>query len=114
MTGHDRHAALLVIVALLIAAAVSTCTGRPARAHGSYHDWLGPDGKRCCSDLERECRPVRSYKGDDGFHYVFLSGRWQQVPPDKVLARDSPDGSSHVCASYDDRIYCFVAGKPKG
>ena len=109
----DRHAAILVVASLFIAATVAMCD-RPAHSHDGLEHWLSPYGARCCSDLKRECRPVRSYLGDDGRFYVFLSGRWKVVPDDAVLAGvSSPDGSSYACADLDDRIHCFVNGGAK-
>ncbi len=105
---------ILLVLALAIAVfMIGAFTGGRARAHEPYGDWRQPGGASCCSDLQRECRPVRSYLGDDGRHYVFLSGRWKPVPPGNVLKRPSPDGNSHVCAGLEDEIYCFVAGVPK-
>ena len=87
---------------------------RPARAHEPYGGWVNPTtGASCCND--QDCHPVRSYLGDDGVHYVFLSGRWKPVPAARVLKIPSPDGNSHVCDNVmTDEIYCFVAGQPKG
>jgi len=88
-----------------------------------YKDLKQPNSNAtCCNKMEQkdgqivgDCRPVRAYKGDDGFFYVFLSGRWQMVPPRAVLDIPSPDGYAHVCARLsDDFIFCFVNGMPHG
>lgn len=51
-----------------------------AFAHDSYHQWFGADGGRCCSDLGRECRPVRSYFDPElGAFLILLGGRWRPV-----------------------------------
>jgi hypothetical protein len=102
-----RGLAILFVVVLAIGAAVQ------ALAHGAYGGWINPaSGGSCCDD--RDCQPARSYLGDDGFHYVWLTGQWRRVPPDRVLKIPSPDGNSHVCADVQtDAIHCFVAGQPK-
>lgn len=99
-----RHIAALLIFVPIIGACVA------AFAHEPYTDWLAPNGARCCSDVNRECRPVRSYRGDDERYYILLHGSWRPVPLGALLQRPSPDGSSHACVGADDTIYCFVNG----
>lgn len=88
-----------------------------------YQDLKQPDsGYSCCNKMEEkdgqtvgDCRPVRAYKGDDDFYYVFISGKWKQVPSEKVLNIPSPDGYAHVCAHREyDWIYCFIMGESHG
>lgn len=83
------------------------------RAHDPYSGWKQPGtGKSCCDD--RDCRPVRSYLGDDGLHYVFFLSRWRPVPPDRVLLIPPPDGRSHACIDNESlEIHCFVNGAPR-
>jgi hypothetical protein len=101
-----------VIARGVVAAVVAIGASGEARGHEPYSGWTQPGADTsCCND--QDCRPVRSYRGDDGGAYVFLSGRWQPVPPDRVLLLPSPDGYSHVCADpLTDRIYCYVEGSP--
>lgn len=103
---------ILLTGAMAIGAAASVYV-RPARAHDLYAGWVNPaTGASCCNN--QDCRPARSYLGDDGRHYVFLTGRWKQVPVERVLKIPSPGGNSHVCANVQtDEIYCFVPGQPK-
>lgn len=100
------------LATVLVAANLVTAPAQ-VLAHDPYGGWINPaTGGSCCDD--RDCQPARSYLGDDGFYYVFLTGRWRRVPPDRVLKIPSPDGSSHVCAdALTDEIHCFVAGPPK-
>ncbi len=99
---------------ILLAGVIAIGAANQALAHDIYGGWTQPGtGKSCCND--RDCRPVRSYRGDDGVHYVWLNGRWQPVPASRVLAIPSPDGSSHLCANDEtDEIHCFVPGQPQG
>ena len=45
--------------------------------------------------------------------YALLNGRWVPVPPRVVLKQLAPDGRSHICASKNGMIYCFLGGSPK-
>lgn len=118
MPPVDGRGAIIAAGVLLILAILSIGS---AFAHDPYSGWTQPGtGKSCCNQMSPDrssgdCRPVRSYKGDDGRHYVFLSGRWQPVPAERVLQIPSPDGNSHACANVEtDEIHCFVPGQPKG
>lgn len=83
-------------------------------AHDHYRQWFGVDGGPCCSDLGRECRPVRSYFDDETQRFkILLGGLWTVVPASAVRPYHSPDGSSHACLGTDGTIYCFVNGEPK-
>lgn len=85
-----------------------------ATAHDHYGTWFGADGGPCCSDLGRECRPVRSYYDDEQRAFrILLDGLWQKVPAGAVRPYQSFDGSSHACLGTDGTIYCFVNGEPK-
>lgn len=98
---------LAIVLALVLAASA-------AFAHDHrYRQWFGVDGGPCCSDLGRECRPVRSYLDDDGRHRILLDGRWLAVPASAVRPYRSFDGSSHACIGSSGTIYCFVNGEPK-
>lgn len=108
-SGGELIAIILAIVAVF---ALAKC-GNEAKAHDKYHDWLGKDGVRCCTDLERECRPVRSFLHEDGLFRVWVDGRWREVPSHAVLDRPSPDGRSHACISRNGLIFCYVNGSPR-
>lgn len=94
----------LVVLAALIAAG-------PARAHDPYSDWKQPSGASCCND--RDCRPTRAWRGDDGWWNAEVNGFWVKVPPRAVLGIVAPDGNSHICINPGGLILCFVAGVPK-
>ena len=87
-----------------------------AHAHEPYTDWLSPHGWKCCSDLERECRRVKSKVDDEtGGFLIHHQGAWRPVPPTAVLHdKESPDGDSHACVRKGTLIIdCFVKGKAK-
>lgn len=95
---------LLIIIGVLWTAIV--------HAHEPYSDWLSPaTGGSCCHD--RDCRPVRAYRGDDGLWRARVGGGERIVPPAVILERTAPDGGSHICIAPDGRILCFVGGVPK-
>lgn len=109
-----RYLGLIALAYTLVLVFLGFAAGR-ASAHDAYHDWLMPNGGRCCSDLERECRPVRSdWDADRGLFVILVDGRWRDVPPAAVIAKPSPDGSSHACIGNAGTIFCFVNGEPKG
>ncbi len=96
--------------------------GHHGQGHSQNHDWYQElkqpgTGLSCCNgttnDAEGDCRPTRAYVSDDGQWYALLNGRWVPVPPRVVLKQLAPDGSSHICASKNGMIYCFLGGSPK-
>lgn len=96
--------------------------GHRGHGHAQSHDWYQElkqpgTGLSCCNGtingVEGDCRPTRSYLNDDGVWYAMLNGRWVPVPPRVVLQRLAPDGRSHICASKNGMIYCFLGGSPK-
>src|SRR5882757_9460872 len=96
--------------------------GEYGQGHPEKHDWYKelkqPDtGYSCCNGRsntsEGDCRPTRAYLSDDGMWYALLNGRWVPVPPRVVLKQLAPDGRSHICASKNGMIYCFLGGSPK-
>lgn len=99
-------AAALVALALLL---------HFAHAHDQFSHWLSPYGVKCCSDLEKECRAVRSdYDVSAGRYVILVGGRWVPVPAEAVLTKqESPDGSSYACIGKTGTIFCFVNGKAK-
>jgi hypothetical protein len=104
----------LIAVALIVAVFAAGFLAGRATAHDRYHQWFGADGGPCCSDLGRECRPVRSYFDEEAGHYLILqAGRWVPVPARAVRAYSSPDGSSHACIGSSGTIFCFVNGVPR-
>ncbi len=97
-------------------------SGHYGQGHAENHDWyekLKQPGSNasCCNGtingVEGDCRPTRAYQKDDGMWYALLNGRWVPVPPRVVLKQLAPDGSSHICASKNGMIYCFLGGSPK-
>jgi hypothetical protein len=96
--------------------------GQYGQGHGENHDWYKElkqpgTGYSCCNGRsatsEGDCRPTRAYLNDDGMWYALLNGRWVPVPPRVVLKQLAPDGRSHICASKNGMIYCFLGGSPK-
>jgi hypothetical protein len=79
-----------------------------------YSTWERPDlpGSSCCS--RTDCAPATTR---------LVNGRWMArrdrdtdwyyVPPEKIeTRRDSPDGRSHLCASWvpSGPVFCLVLG----
>ena len=96
--------------------------GQHGQGHAENHDWYKElkqpgTGFSCCNGRsatsEGDCRPTRAYLNDDGLWYALLNGRWVPVPPRVVLQQLAPDGRSHICASKNGMIYCFLGGSPK-
>lgn len=113
MTGP--HVAIACLLVLILGAGIEACHSR-ARAqdgHAQHHDWykhlLTPQGYQCCDN--RDCRPVQARPRDDGSWEAFFGGRWQPVPPDRVL----PDRlnrvplHAHICEQ-DGYVRCFLKG----
>lgn len=96
--------------------------GHAGEGHAENHDWYQDlkqpgTGLSCCNGTingaEGDCRPTRAYVNDEGQWYALLNGRWVPVPPRVVLRQLAPDGGSHICASKNGMIYCFLGGSPK-
>ena len=75
------------------------------------------DGTRqtsCCSD--KDCYPTEIRKVSGKLFAQSHDGlRWVLVPEHLIEqnnddARESPDGSNHVCMNSQDIIYCFTYG----
>ena len=84
-----------------------------ARAHEPYSGWRVPNNPAvsCCDNTD--CRPTRSYLGDDGLWRAWNGGAWLTVPAEKVLPADlAKDGRSHLCEK-GTYIYCFSPAEPK-
>jgi len=87
--------------------------------HGWYEHLKTPQGYSCCrADLPGrpgDCRPVQARPTDSGGWEAFFGGRWQPVPPDRIL----PDHlnrvpiRSHICEQ-DGYVRCFLRGGAGG
>ena len=118
MPRLDTLLALLAVIftAFVIAAPVSA-QGRHGDGHDALHHWYQSlqdgNGRSCCSNLD--CRPTQS-RDHAGRIEVLVDGEWTPVPPDKILARASPDMGSHVCSPLQPspypkgHIFCVVLG----
>ncbi len=104
----------IFIVGVLVLAALFFLLSKEGKAHEDYEKLLDAYGSRCCSDLKRECRAVRSYLGEDDRYYVFLSGRWKVVPESAVILDvRNLAGQSVACADLNDNVFCFFPGQPR-
>lgn len=89
--------------------------GHGDHGHGWYEQLKTPQGYSCCrADLPGrpgDCRPVQARPRDDGSWEAFFGGRWQTVPPDRIL----PDRlnrvplHAHICEQ-DGYVRCFLRG----
>ncbi len=70
-----------------------------------YRSLKTPNGGSCCS--EADCRPVDARQTASGWEISNGLGKWDPVPPDRVLRRDNEDGRPIVCI-FGGRILCFV------
>lgn len=107
----------LTLAAWLVA--VPWPTWAQHRGHAEHHDWyrqlLTPQGYSCCNGdtptKPGDCRPVQARPRDDGQWEAFFGGRWQTVPPDRIL----PDRlnrvplHAHICEQ-DGYVRCFLKG----
>ncbi len=114
----ERSSAASVVAAFALGffALATAAAWQAAKAHDKMGHWLDAWGVKCCSDLHKECRPVRSmYDEARGLYVVWIDGQPRDVPETAVLTTvESPDGSSYACLDqYDGRIRCFVNGKPR-
>lgn len=84
-----------------------------------YSTWLMPnDGRErfygCCNRID--CYPAEAqFRGGYWWFKHRETGKWIIVPAHKVEhdqpdARESPDGRTHVCASPQGNVFCFVVG----
>jgi len=84
-----------------------------ARTHDIYGEWRVPNNPAvsCCNNSD--CRPTRSYMGDDGLWRAWNGQEWLTVPPERLLPTDlAGDGRSHLCEK-GRWIYCFSPSEPK-
>lgn len=108
--------ALAFVFALILVGFWAGCS-RAQDDHAQGHDWYQHlkqpgTGYGCCDN--RDCRPTRAYREDDGTWRAVVDGRWVDVPAGLVLTEKAPDGRSHICANLTTgRIYCFVPGEPR-
>lgn len=137
MTTLDKvfQAILVWVFAVILAVAFLAALAFSAKGqefgdfgvgHAEYHHWyetgenggplMRPDmpGGRCCTD---DGRPAKS-KYVDGNWWVYIDGRWEKVPPQRVKTDvEQPNNTAHVFASKRQHgiaptIYCFIP--PKG
>ncbi len=77
-----------------------------------YSTWHMPDvpASSCCNQLD--CYPTEAHMSNG--HWVAKqreTGGWMRVPDKKIeYNRDNPDGQSHVCATPEGIVLCFIAG----
>lgn len=69
-----------------------------------YRSLQAPDGKSCCSIAD--CRPIDARLIGEHWEIRTEMG-WQEVPPDRVLRRENPDGRPIACRSLG-LVLCFV------
>lgn len=108
--------ALVLIAAALVWLGLATVRAQSGdHGHGWYEQLKTPHGYSCCSPDKPgkpgDCRPVQARPRDDGSWEAFFGGRWQPVPPERIL----PDRlnrvplQSHLCEQ-DGYIRCFLRG----
>ena len=120
----------VVWIAFLLAIAMATFgTVRTAPAqsgehddgHGENHDqyryWIRPfSGLPCCNtmpDGTGDCRPTKSFMGDDGIWRAWVGLSWIRIPESAVLPPDLlMDGRAHLCERAGS-IFCFSPSQPK-
>lgn len=117
--SHSAMFALFVFV-ILLGCVVSAAKGQSgnhgdghAQMHDQYQHWRMPDhpSVSCCNNAD--CRPTRSYMGEDGLWRAWNGHEWLTVPPSKVLPVDhAKDGRSHLCESAGS-VFCFSPSEPK-
>jgi hypothetical protein len=69
-----------------------------------YRSLQAPDGKSCCSIAD--CRPIDARLVGEHWEIRTEMG-WQEVPPDRVLRWENPDGRPIACRSLG-LVLCFV------
>jgi hypothetical protein len=104
----------------MAAMAQSSPSGRHGDGHAQNHDWYEdlrqPDtGSRCCNGTvggkPGDCRPTRSFIGEDGLYRAWDGRQWLVVPKSKILSMPTPDRGPHLCETYG-RVFCFITGEP--
>ena len=111
---------LFVLVILLGAIVASPSRSQSHEGHAQNHDWYqhlkipGSDAS-CCSN--KDCRPVRAYRDDNGNWLALLQGQWVPIPPRVILPRgmNREPFQKHLCGSVDGSfIYCFLEDEAGG
>ncbi len=124
MTRDSAHTMLAVGVAalaIICALQVKKAWGQDgshgqghAQMHPKYETWRVPSNPNvsCCSG--EDCRPTRSFMGDDGQWRAWNGTMWMVVPQSALLPTDlAGDGRSHICER-SGFLYCFSPTEPKG
>lgn len=104
---------------LLAAATARAQTGTHGDGHAENHDWYRglqtPHGYSCCNarvdGKGGDCRPVQARPRDDGSWEAYFGGRWQTVPPERILADrfNRVPLHAHICEQ-DGFVRCFLRG----
>jgi hypothetical protein len=114
---------LVILLALLPLAAMAQSvspSGRHGDGHAENHDWYQelrqPDtGLRCCKGTvdgqSGDCRPTRSFLGEDGLYRAWDGRQWLVVPKNKIISKATPDRGPHLCETYG-LVFCFITGDP--
>ena len=100
--------AILVTAGALISAIVLAAPPDAADPNSLLGAWYrsqhAPDGKSCRSIAD--CRPIDARLVGEHWEIRTEMG-WQEVPPDRVLRRENPNGRPIVCRSLG-LVLCFV------
>lgn len=93
--------------------------GHRGEGHAEHHDWLKDlkqpnTGHSCCNartdtNPEGDCRQTRAYLHDDGRWRAIISGKWEIIPPSRVLdPKLSKDPTrAYICEKHG-LIFCFL------
>ncbi len=104
---------VLAVLALGLTTSAHAQDGHHGSGHEQFHPWYetlkDPAGIPCCHG--EDCRPTqdRISPEDQKTVQVLVDGEWEDVPPEKILKKTSPDLGSHVCATNEADEY-----PPKG
>lgn len=109
-----RMLALCIMVAPVAAQEIHHHEGMSPEVDRFYSTWERPDvpGASCCSHYDCAPATTRMVNG----RWMAKRDRdtdWHYVSPEKIeTGRDSPDGRSHLCASWlpNGPVYCLVLG----
>jgi hypothetical protein len=84
-------------LALLPLAVVLSFTTKQAAAHDWYSHLVDPFGASCCGG--EDCHPVPPgmTKRVKDSYFIYFKDQWYIVPPERILAIQSPDGQVHAC-----------------